>query len=130
MSRAKTTTNHDEIRNWAEKRGGHPALVRTGERGGVLRIDFDEPGGNDDDRLERVGWDEFFRVFDQSDVAFLHDPEGDSRFNKFVERKRRAAESVDRQSFRDFTAASVLCTCSLGSMLVYAITILPLLSMT
>ena len=51
--------------------------------GGVLRIDFDEPGGNDDDRLERIGWDEFFRIFDESDVAFLHG-EGDSRFNKFV----------------------------------------------
>ncbi len=51
--------------------------------GGVFRIDFDEPGGNDDTRLERVGWDEFFKVFDDSDVAFLHG-EGDSRFNKFV----------------------------------------------
>ena len=51
--------------------------------GGDFRIDFDEPGGNDDTRLERVGWDEFFKVFDDSDVAFLHG-EGDSRFNKFV----------------------------------------------
>ena len=33
--------------------------------------------------FERVGWDEFFKVFDDSDVAFLHG-EGDSRFNKFV----------------------------------------------
>ena len=48
-----------------------------------LRIDFDEPGGNDDNRLERIGWDEFFRIFDESDIAFLHG-EGDSRFNKFV----------------------------------------------
>jgi hypothetical protein len=87
---ATTTTNHDEIRKWVEKRSGHPALVRTGKSGGVLRIDFDEPGGNDDQRLERVSWDEFFRVFDQSDVAFLRDEEGSSRFNKFV--AKEAAE--------------------------------------
>ncbi len=42
-------------------------------------------------RLERVGWDEFFKVFDESDVAFLHG-EGDSRFNKFV------AEGVGREA--------------------------------
>ena len=90
MSSARTTTNHETIRKWVEKHQGHPALVRTGSSGGVLRIDFDEPGGNDDSRLERVSWDEFFKVFDESDVTFLHG-EGDSRFNKFVEK-----ESADR----------------------------------
>src|SRR5206468_4966320 len=80
---ARSTTNHETIRKWVEKHKGHPAVVRTGGEGGVLRIDFDEPGGNDDTRLERIGWDEFFRIFDESGVAFLHS-EGDSRFNKFV----------------------------------------------
>ena len=56
-------------------------------KGGVLRIDFDEPGGNDDVRLERIEWDEFFRIFDASDVAFLHGEGGESRFNKFVSRE-------------------------------------------
>ncbi|HZU50613.1 MAG TPA: bifunctional DNA primase/polymerase [Sphingomicrobium sp.] len=83
MSSAQTTTNHETIRKWVERHKGHPAIVRTGREGGVLRIDFDEPGGNDDERLERISWDEFFRVFDESDVAFLHG-EGESRFNKFV----------------------------------------------
>jgi hypothetical protein len=61
MPSARTTTNHKTIRKWVERHKGHPALVRTGKSGGVLRIDFDE-----------------------SEVAFLHG-EGDSRFNKFVE---------------------------------------------
>jgi hypothetical protein len=96
MSSAKTTTNHDEIRRWVEKRGGHPAVVAAtensrGRGGGLLRIDYDEPGGNDDDRLHRVTWDEFFRIFDDNDIAFLYDPEGDSRFSKFVQK-----ESADR----------------------------------
>ena len=96
MSSARTTTNHDEIRKWVEKRGGHPAVVAAtedsrGKGGGLLRIDYDEPGGNDDDRLHRITWDEFFSIFDENDIAFLHDPESDSRFSKFV-----AKESADR----------------------------------
>ena len=90
MSSAKATTNHDEIRRWVEKHGGHPAVVAETEGkggGGVLRIDFDEPGGNDDTRLKRIDWDEFARVFDRNDLAFLYDPEGGSRFNKFVARE-------------------------------------------
>lgn len=91
MSSGKTTTNHDQIRKWVEKRGGHPAVVSATENkggGGLLRIDYDEPGGNDDNRLHRVTWDEFFRIFDGNDIAFLYDPEGDSRFSKFVSKER------------------------------------------
>lgn len=92
MSSAKTTTDHDQIRQWVEKRGGHPAVVAAtesshGQGSGLLRIDYDEPGGNNDNRLHRITWDQFFRIFDQNDLAFLFDPEGDSRFSKFVEKE-------------------------------------------
>jgi hypothetical protein len=56
----------------------------------LLRNDYDEPGGNDDTRLHRITWDEFFKIFEENDIAFLHDPDGDSRFSKFV-----AKESAD-----------------------------------
>ncbi|WFP75435.1 hypothetical protein [Mesorhizobium sp. WSM4906] len=88
MSQAKTTTNHDEIRKWVEERAGQPAVVRTKGEGGILRIDFGEP----EEALESIEWDEFFRIFDENDLAFLHQDEagggGKSRFNKFVERSR------------------------------------------
>ena len=91
MSSAKTTTNHDEIRKWAEKRGGHPAVVSAteseGGSSGLLRIDYDEPGGNDDDRLHRITWNEFFQIFDRNGIAFLYDPDSDSRFSKFVQKE-------------------------------------------
>jgi hypothetical protein len=94
MSSATTTRNHDEIRKWVETRGGHPARVaETAGKGGggLLRVDYDEPGGNDDDRLERIGWDEFFRIFDENDLAFLHQERTEdgkeSRFSKFVNRE-------------------------------------------
>ncbi len=88
MAEAITTTDHDEIRRWVEARGGRPTAVRGtgGEDAGILRIDFDDPGGDDDESLEQISWDEFFETFDNSDLAFLYQDEGDSRFNKFVSR--------------------------------------------
>ncbi|SDF16325.1 hypothetical protein [Limimaricola pyoseonensis] len=89
MSDGKTTIDHDEIRHWCEARGGHPARVATtadhGE-GGILRIDFEPPA----DGLERISWEDWFEIFEESDLAFLHqDRAADgsaSRFNKLVER--------------------------------------------
>ncbi|MDW6023599.1 hypothetical protein SAZ10_17760 [Mesorhizobium sp. BAC0120] len=87
MSEASTTTNHNEIRKWVEDRSGHPAVVRTGKEGGILRIDFGEP----DESLEPVEWDEFFEIFEDNNLAFLHQDKANngqlSRFNKFVERE-------------------------------------------
>ena len=86
MSDATTTTDHDRIRAWAEERDGHPARVRDRGEGGILRIDFGEPEEN----LEEIDWDQFFQIFEENDLAFLHqDRTKDgavSRFNKFVER--------------------------------------------
>ncbi len=89
MAESKTTTDHNEIRRWVEERGGRPAHVaETGSSGdpGVLRIDFDEPGGDDDDRLEEISWDEWFKAFDENKLAFLYQSDGESRFNKLVSR--------------------------------------------
>jgi|SRR6185503_18577326 len=93
---ATTTTDHDEIRQWVEKHGGHPAIVKdtadNGRRGAMIRIDFDDPDGSKDAGLKRVGWDEFFEIFDNNDLAFLHQDVDDSRFNKFVERQTADAD--------------------------------------
>ena len=86
MSQAQTTTDHDTIRRWAEEREGRPSLIRTDGGGGILRLDFGDPEPD----LEEVTWDEFFQVFDRSNLAFLHQDRTDdgqlSRFNKFIER--------------------------------------------
>ena len=87
MSESATTTDHDTIRKWAEKRGGRPATVRATEEdghAGILRIDFDPR----EKALDPIDWDEFFRKFDESHLAFLYrDKTKDgklSRFHKFV----------------------------------------------
>ena len=91
-SSSKTTTNHDEIRKWAEDRDGKPASVRGTEGGddaGVLRIDF--PGYTGEDSLEHISWDEFFEKFDEKHLAFLYQEEtsngSESRFFKLVSRE-------------------------------------------
>jgi hypothetical protein len=85
MASATTTTDHDAIRSWVEDRGGRPARVTdTGGNGdpGILRIDFGEP----DEGLEEISWDDWFRAFDENELAFLHDDDSESRFNKLVSR--------------------------------------------
>jgi len=94
MSAAQRTTDHDAIRRWIEDRKGRPSIVRTtgdnGREGGLPRIDFGKP----EDALEEIDWDEFFRIFDENGLAFLHQDETaegkQSRFSKFV-----SAESTD-----------------------------------
>jgi len=98
MSQAMTTTDHDEIRRWAEERGGRPSLVRTGRgKGGILRFDF----GEDDEKLEETSWDEFFEVFDDNNLAFLHQDQigsgQTSRFFKFVARGKAGAKGGARR---------------------------------
>lgn len=87
MSTAKTTTDHDTIRKWVEERDDQPARVSASGGPGSLRIDFAEK----DEDLEPVSWEEFFKILDESDLAFLHQDRTEdgktSRFNKFVDRE-------------------------------------------
>lgn len=90
---SKTTTDHDVIRKWAEKRGGKPATVggtqHKGEDAGLLRIDF--PGGAGNPPLEQITWEQFFEKFDEANLAMVYQEEKadgeQSTFCKFVSRE-------------------------------------------
>lgn len=87
MSQGATTTDHGKIRAWTEARGGRPARVKNTGRGtdpGVLRLDF----GETDEGLEEISWDEFFKKFEESELALLYDDDKNSRFNKLIHRKQ------------------------------------------
>jgi glutathione synthase/RimK-type ligase-like ATP-grasp enzyme len=93
MAEAKQTTDHDEIRRWAEERGGKPAVVKSTHDkngGGILRLEFPGAPHPHDENLEEISWDEFFEKFDRQKLAFLYqDKTADgkvSRFFKFVSR--------------------------------------------
>jgi glutathione synthase/RimK-type ligase-like ATP-grasp enzyme len=90
MASAKTITDHDQIRKWAEERGGRPSVVKATEGGkqggGILRFDFQEK----DESLDEISWDEFFKIFEERKLALLEQDETasgkTSRFFKFVAR--------------------------------------------
>lgn len=78
-SESKTTTDHDEIRKWAESNNGKPCTVKgtaKGDRVGVLRLDF--PGGAGEEDLEHIDWDEWFNKFEENQLAFLYQNEKSS----------------------------------------------------
>jgi hypothetical protein len=96
---AETTTNHDEIRTWAERHGGQPAAVKATHRGddvGIVRIMFPKAPHSEHDALEPISWEQFFDEFDDRDLALLYEPE--SNFNKLIGRdtaERRAQGDND-----------------------------------
>src|SRR4051794_41722761 len=92
---SKTTQDHEEIRRWAEERGGKPAHVKSTESDddiGILRIDF--PGFSGEGSLEEISWDEFFEKFDDNNLALIYQEEtaeGEkSNFNKLVKAETAA----------------------------------------
>jgi hypothetical protein len=108
----RVTTDPDEIRRWVEERGGRPATVKaTRKKGepGILRIDF--PGFSGEETLEPISWEEFFRAFDENNLAFLYQETtktGEiSRFSKFVDRDSvEGIQAKEKSDDRQRTARS------------------------
>ena len=98
MSDRRVSTDHEEIRRWAEERGGKPARVKgTGGRKGeddpgMIRIDF--PGYSGEGSLEAIEWETWFKAFDDNELALIFEAgerEGNpSRFNKLIGRDTAA----------------------------------------
>jgi hypothetical protein len=81
---SKTTTDQHKIKAWAEERGAKPAKVK-----GTTILRFDFAGGNDNE-LDHIKWEEWFKIFDENKLALLYqDSTADgesSRFFKIVSR--------------------------------------------
>ncbi len=106
-SQAGGTTDHDEIREWAEARGGKPACVQgTGGKGdiGMLRLEFPGKPNAKDDRLSEISWDDFFEKFDERGLALVYqDKTADGRasnFNKLVSREGDAQTKTKSRAAR------------------------------
>jgi hypothetical protein len=98
---AKTTTDHETIRRWAENKGGKPAAVRRTHQGddvGIIRIMFPNAPQSEHDELVEISWDEFFEEFGKRDLALLYDEK--SMFNKIVGR-----DTAERRERGDHKAA-------------------------
>lgn len=91
MALSKTTQDHDEIRQWAEARGGKPSDVASTEKNGqtgIIRIEFPGAVNANDSALKEISWDEFFEKFDASGLALVYQEQtaegATSNFNKLV----------------------------------------------
>jgi hypothetical protein len=95
---AETTTDHDTIRRWAEKKGGKPAAVARTHQGGdvgIVRIMFPDAPHSEHQALTELSWEEFFRAFDQRTLPLIYEEDG--LLSKIVGRdtveRRRHGES-------------------------------------
>jgi hypothetical protein len=98
---SRTTRDHEEIRRWAEERGGKPAHVKsTGSKEdiGILRIDF--PGFSGEKSLEPISWEDFFEKFDDRNLSLIYQEETAggqrSNFNKLISAETAAEGGAGR----------------------------------
>ena len=83
--------DHEEIRRWAEERGARPACVKGTERGDTCLLRLDFPGYSGEESLQPVSWDQWFKTFDQNNLALVYQEKTaggqQSNFNKLVNRE-------------------------------------------
>lgn len=98
---AEIITEHEAIRKWAEQHGGKPAAVDRTHKGddvGIIRIMFPKAPQSEHAHLVEISWDEFFKEFEERQLALLYDPK--SLFSKIVGR-----DTADRREHGDYDAA-------------------------
>ena len=98
MATSFRTSDHEQIRKWAEARKAKPSCVLgTGddEDPGVIRLDF--PGFSGEGKLKEISWEEWFQQFDENNLEMLLQEETadgeQSNFNKIVKKEAAASKS-------------------------------------
>lgn len=102
MVETTTLTNREEIRNWAAARGGMPAIQEADpavHNESVLWIVFGQESYQDQDMpprpdstrasFELTDWDEWFRVFEERELALVVAVDPPGRHSQFYEIIRR-----------------------------------------
>ena len=72
------TLKHELIQRWAQAHSATPARVRSTTDALKLKI------GSDERSWETISWDDWLKVFDEKEFAFLYEEPGFS--NKIVKR--------------------------------------------
>lgn len=101
MTETVTLTDHETIRDWAAARMGFPAIVDVSAASGtqpMLRLVFDQAAYQDQDRAERaqnaggyelVEWADWFKLFDEMELALVVAEDVPGRRENFHELIRR-----------------------------------------
>jgi hypothetical protein len=99
MAATRTLTDRDEIRDWAAARMGSPAISEASPSVGgddpILSIVFGQASYQDQDRgadasialggREIVEWDEWFKIFEEKQLALVVSEEVPGRKDSFHE---------------------------------------------
>ncbi|WEX09950.1 hypothetical protein [Chelativorans sp. AA-79] len=100
MAETKVLTEHEEIRDWAAARAGQPALrtpaLGMSQADPVLGFAFGQHAYEDTDRgwdefgeIEIIEWDDWFRLFDERELALVVAEDVPGRREEFHEFIRR-----------------------------------------
>lgn len=101
----KVTTNHEEIKSWITTHDGKPDLIQTpgvGNSEEGLRIDFpgkeDEEYFNENTKSEDISWNEFFKRFEEWNLAFMYEEKtrGKNLSNAYRFIKRDQLDNPDK----------------------------------
>ena len=91
MALSKTTRDHDEIQEWAEKHGAVPAEVESTEKKGqpgILRFMFPKAKHHNDGALKEFEGEKFFEKFDENGLELLYQEQtaegAENNFNKLI----------------------------------------------
>ncbi|MCA1740695.1 MAG: hypothetical protein LC740_18315 [Actinobacteria bacterium] len=91
MALSKTTQDHEEIKQWAERRGAIPSEVastHSKKEPGILRFAFPKAPNHNDSSLNELSWEDFFEKFDENGLELVYQEvtsEGaESNFNKLI----------------------------------------------
>jgi hypothetical protein len=107
-AQSRVTTDHEEIRRWAEERGAIPVRVHGTEGSddvGIIRLAFPSAPGAKDEKLEPISWDEWSAEFDRRGLALLYEETTatgqKSNSNKIISRETaEAREQGDTKASR------------------------------
>ena len=88
---SSTTTNFNEIKEWAEARDGKPGKVKNVGKGKGREFSDRFPRYSGEDTLEEITWDEWYKIFKGEKLEFLYQDETadgkQSWFFKLVNKK-------------------------------------------
>jgi hypothetical protein len=91
MAISEPTSNHEEIRRWAEANQFSPAEqlpVRVDGEPAELRL-LSEPQINARQDKRLISWEEFFAKFDEQGLAFVYDQDS-AGYNEILQIEQRS----------------------------------------
>jgi hypothetical protein len=85
MDDSKITTDHREIKDWAEKHDGVPVVLKDPASGRPTALSIFFPDRDVGAPVEEISWSKFFREFDEKDGEFVYKDSEESNFFKIIE---------------------------------------------